>query len=98
MKKAATKFIVLVLMFGMSLIECGVQLVVQDDGRGFDAATPHQNKADRGGFGLFSVRERVQNLGGRLEIQSSPGRGTEIRIFMPVLEDEKQDAGLASRI
>lgn len=82
----------------VGIIECGVQLVVQDDGRGFDAVTLYQHKAVRGGFGLFSVRERVQNLGGRLEIQSSPGRGTEIRIFMPVLEDEKQDAGSASRI
>jgi signal transduction histidine kinase/ligand-binding sensor domain-containing protein len=48
-------------------------LVITDDGRGFDLA--------RGpGFGLNGIGERVQLIGGRLDIRSAPGRGTEIGI------------------
>lgn len=48
------------------------QLAVRDDGVGFD---PH-TKAD--GLGLDTMKERAELLGGTLEIDSSPGRGTQI--------------------
>jgi signal transduction histidine kinase len=66
----------------MHRCEQHVRIEVCDDGRGFDAARPVR-KADRGGFGLFSVRERLAALGGRMEVVSSPGRGTQISILMP---------------
>jgi len=57
----------------------GVRLSIRDDGAGFDPA------ADRGrpGLGLASMRERVELLGGRLDIRSAPGRGTTIDVWAP---------------
>jgi len=51
-------------------------LKVQDGGRGFDLAAAETR--DKGGFGLFSVRERLALFGGHMEIITAPGDGTEI--------------------
>lgn len=56
--------------------EC-VVLEVQDDGIGFDPTLPYP-----GHFGLQSMRERVHQLGGKLEIDSAPARGTRVRVQM----------------
>ncbi len=53
----------------------GVTVSVSDDGRGFD---PEQVKEDR--FGLRIMRERVENLGAVLKIESQPGEGTTIEV------------------
>lgn len=58
---------------------CVIQ--VRDAGRGFDVAEA-EGRPDRG-FGLFSVRERLQLFGGQMDIQSAPGRGTCITIQAP---------------
>ena len=55
-----------------------VQLEVTDNGRGFD---PHQ-AAGKGGIGLATMRERAEQLGGRLEIETAPGAGTRIRVTL----------------
>jgi signal transduction histidine kinase len=54
-----------------------VHLTVYDDGHGFDPDT----KTD--GFGLHSMRERAELLGGTLQINSTPGRGTQITVDLP---------------
>ncbi len=54
-------------------------VTVEDDGEGFDPDAPR-----RGGFGLFSVRERIETAGGQLEIDSQPGAGTRITIHVPL--------------
>lgn len=54
-----------------------VQLIVEDQGRGIDAEKamrPHGSE----GFGLFSIRERLQLLGGSMRIEGSLGQGTRI--------------------
>jgi PAS domain S-box-containing protein len=62
-----------------------IQLQVQDTGRGFDPAELDGKKHDeQGGFGLFNIRERVEGLGGRLEIESALGKGTTARVIIPV--------------
>jgi signal transduction histidine kinase len=51
---------------------------VKDDGTGFDPATARE------GMGLSrSVRGRVADVGGRVEVDSAPGRGTEVRLWVP---------------
>jgi signal transduction histidine kinase len=55
----------------------GTELRVADDGRGFDPA------AANGGFGLAGMRRRAQDSGGNVTVQSSPGRGTTIRVVLP---------------
>ena len=62
-------------------------LVVADDGRGFDQGCAPQTlvrESGRGGFGLFSIRERLEHLGGSLEIHSQPGRGSTVRVTLPL--------------
>ena len=53
-----------------------VVLEVADDGRGFDP----QALEDKGGLGLRSIRERVEGLGGVLNVSSSPGQGTIVTV------------------
>ncbi len=55
-----------------------VSIEVSDDGRGFDPAAVGPDH-----FGLRSMRGRVADLGGRLEITSTPGRGTALRVEVP---------------
>ena len=63
-----------------------VALRVSDQGRGFD---PRKLK-ETSGFGLLSIRERVELLGGRVKIASAGGRGTRVRIVVP---DPRPDRG-----
>lgn len=60
-------------------------ITVEDDGKGFDPARAEQ-PASHGGFGLFSIRERIEGLGGRLDVRSSPGSGTKAVISVPAAE------------
>ena len=63
-----------------------LQLMVSDEGAGFDPkALPRAGESGRG-FGLFSVRERLELFGGKLEVQSIPDQGTRICIFAPTPE------------
>lgn len=59
---------------------------VKDDGKGFDptASSHHENG---GGFGLFNIRERMEDLVGSCEIESEPGVGTTVRLRVPVLSE-----------
>jgi len=60
-----------------------VQVSVCDDGKGFDPdRTKEVSKGD--GFGLFSIRERLEVIGGRMEIESVVGEGTCVRLYAPV--------------
>ncbi len=56
---------------------------VQDEGVGFDVEAVKNKQGSEGGFGLYSVRERLGLFGGRLAMESSPGRGTQMTIFVP---------------
>jgi signal transduction histidine kinase len=51
---------------------------VTDDGRGFDPGSA------RAGIGLSAMRERVQSLGGSIEVRSRPGEGTTVAIRVPL--------------
>lgn len=59
----------------------GVTLQVVDDGCGFDAELPPSRPG--GGFGLISMRERAEALGGAFAIVSAPGAGTKIEVVVP---------------
>lgn len=55
-----------------------VALDVQDDGVGFDAAAPAE------GFGLAAMRQRAEQLGGAVVVESAPGRGTTVALTLPL--------------
>lgn len=57
---------------------------VRDSGQGFDVAALEQHHGEQENFGLFSVRERLDLLGGRMELDSAPGRGTRVILHAPL--------------
>ncbi len=61
-----------------------LQIQIADDGRGFQVNQLWTDRKVSGGWGLFSIRERLSHVGGRLEIDSAPGRGTRTRINLPL--------------
>ena len=68
---------------------------VKDDGRGFDLQAVLDKKGERG-LGLIGMRDRLSALGGQLTIDSAPGRGTELRIIIP-MEGRHGDTGSSRR-
>lgn len=58
------------------------RVAVIDRGRGFDPANQGGERSS-GGFGLFSIRERLRQLGGRFDVVSAPGQGTCITLCVP---------------
>ena len=61
----------------------GVCMEVSDDGRGFDPAGVVPAENGESGIGLVGMRARLRLLGGRLEIESSPGGPTTVRATLP---------------
>jgi len=57
-----------------------VELRVSDDGQGFDANLPRTGKH----LGLWSMRERVEQLGGQFDVHSAPGKGTTVTVLIPL--------------
>lgn len=69
----------------------GVRLEIADDGAGF--APPEGGSA--GGYGMASMRERAELIGGTVRIRSRPGTGTTVVVLAPVHHDEPNDEGSA---
>jgi signal transduction histidine kinase len=64
----------------------GVCLSIQDSGMGFSVDEIPRS----GGIGLSSIRERVRLVRGTVSIQSAPGEGTELQVFVPIGETHVQ--------
>ncbi len=65
-----------------------LHITVSDQGMGFDPETVKlvvkSGGASTGGFGLFSIRERMLSLGGHFDLKASPGKGTEATLVLPL--------------
>jgi PAS domain S-box-containing protein len=61
-----------------------VYITVRDNGHGFITTRKQPRASKTEGFGLFSIRERLNYIGGSLELRSVPGRGTEVILIAPV--------------
>ena len=68
-----------------------VALTITDDGKGFDV-----NGLPNAGLGLISMRERVESVGGVLEIHATPASGTRLRVTVPTQASESALAAIAS--
>lgn len=71
------------------LIQCALRegtltIEVEDDGKGFDPSSLAGPVRAGRGLGLLGIRERVELLGGTVQIESSPGRGARIALRVPV--------------
>ncbi len=71
-------------------VDGGLQLSVTDNGSGFNIASARLKPS----LGLASMEERVRLLGGRFALQSEPGHGTRVLVWLPVVENLRY-AGLA---
>jgi signal transduction histidine kinase len=60
--------------------DLSVCMEIHDDGIGFNSKVAHLT----GGMGLRGIKERVQKIGGKLEIKSSPKAGTTLRVTAPI--------------
>lgn len=68
-----------------------VRLSVEDDGRGFNPQHASRDAVELQQLGLLGIRERVELLGGRVEIESKPGVGTRVGVTIPLGEPRGED-------
>ena len=64
-------------------------LIIEDNGKGFDPALLGNPRRSGRGLGLLGMRERATLVGGDVEIESAPGRGTTIFVRVPTAVSEK---------
>jgi signal transduction histidine kinase len=67
-----------------------LEVIVEDNGVGFTPDKPDGSSAKIAGFGLFSIRERLNYFGGRMEINSTPGEVTRVILSLPLQPDKKK--------
>jgi signal transduction histidine kinase len=72
-KHSQAKHVTLTMTYG----EPGASLTVRDDGVGFADVAPV------GGFGLAGMRQRVEQVGGQLCVEATPGGGTTVQVVLP---------------
>ncbi|MHC4286386.1 MAG: sensor histidine kinase [Planctomycetota bacterium] len=65
-----------------------IRVSVEDDGLGFEPAEAESMVTNKEAFGLFSIRERLEHLGGNLDIDSAPGCGCRITITSPLSREK----------
>ncbi|KAA3665172.1 MAG: hypothetical protein DWQ04_01890, partial [Chloroflexi bacterium] len=70
--------------------EPSLNLVVTDNGRGFNATQFFNGTSTRHAWGLLGMQERVALVGGQFEIQSQPGSGTTIDVSLPFLTEGEE--------
>jgi signal transduction histidine kinase len=61
-----------------------LQIEIEDDGKGFDPAIVADPAPSGRGLGLMGIRERLELVGGRAHIDSSPGHGTRVTLEVPL--------------
>jgi len=65
---------------------------IQDNGRSFEVERVFQGKGSRR-LGLLGMRERLEMVGGRFEVQSAPGQGTAITAQIPAGKTAEKNGG-----
>jgi signal transduction histidine kinase len=65
-------------------------LEIRDDGLGFDVKAINTSYEKRGSLGMVNLRERTDLINGLLHIDSAPGQGTRVQVYIP-LSDEAAD-------
>lgn len=65
---------------------CWIKLNISDNGVGFNVYPDLTNSTDNCHLGLMGMRERAELLNGDLQVQSNPGKGTSIKVSVPVSE------------
>jgi signal transduction histidine kinase/ligand-binding sensor domain-containing protein len=61
----------------------GLEIRVEDDGKGFDVRAALEDPVTGKNLGLLGMQERARILGGRFDLESAPGAGTRVRLWIP---------------
>jgi PAS domain S-box-containing protein len=61
-----------------------IHITVEDNGKGFEVSKLDDGAEKPKGFGIFSIRERLDHIGGRFEIESAKGKGTKATLIAPL--------------
>jgi signal transduction histidine kinase len=74
----------------VSIVKDGnlIRVDVEDDGIGFNIAEVGPSAEQNSTFGLFSIRERLEPLGGQINAVSQPGKGTRVTLTGPLNPEE----------
>lgn len=80
----------------LSRVEGQLQVTVEDEGKGFSMKGKEPAPTEEGGFGLFSIHERMGLLGGSLKVVSKPGKGTKMILRVPAKDQDKSDIPILS--
>lgn len=62
------------------------EVTVSDNGAGFSHPDAHLKHINNGGYGLYNVQQRIEQMGGTVTIESAPGRGTAVTLSVPFAE------------
>ena len=62
-------------------------LEIEDDGLGFDVAAVNRSYDKRGSLGMVNLRERSELVTGLLNLDSAPGKGTRVQVYIPLTEE-----------
>ena len=62
-------------------------LEIKDNGVGFDVKAVNQNYEKRGSLGMINLSERTELINGLLHLDSAPGKGTNVQVFIPLTEE-----------
>ncbi|OBZ09951.1 MULTISPECIES: sensor histidine kinase [Bacillales] len=68
-----------------------ISIVIQDNGVGFHSELIEQDASQNAHFGLVGMRERIELIEGRMDIDSNPGRGTKIMIDIPTTAESRKE-------
>ena len=72
----------------LRMVETGVAVLeIEDDGIGFDVASVNKAYEKRSSLGMVNLRERAELVNGLLNIQSAPGKGTKVSVYLPLTEE-----------
>jgi signal transduction histidine kinase len=78
-RHAAARSVLVQVVFGTE----GIELSIQDDGRGFDVARALGGEDGRAAWGLLGIHERASLVGGTADLISTPGQGATVRVSIP---------------
>jgi signal transduction histidine kinase len=69
-------------------VEPGIALLeIADNGIGFDVQSVDKGYDKRGSLGMINLRERTELVNGLLNIDSAPGKGTRVQVYIPLTEE-----------
>ena len=72
----------------LHLLKKGLALLkIQDDGVGFDVAAVNRSYDQRGSLGMVNLQDRTELVNGVLDVQSVPGKGTRVQVYIPLTEE-----------